>query len=276
MRWSKRVGPPDEPTLTAASAWARRRHEAALGQLPKLAWRARPALLLKARQGRVGRAYVQQLPVRSLLLPPTAGSHRILAGPLRESSAWSRPFMRPAGPRARVLLCPGTSVLDLPAEPGAYARGRSRQAMRTNANRARRAGYLVRPVAGAEAADLDDRLQRGWGYDRPGTRLPSLFGRPDQVELAAVDAAGVVRTVAIATVAGEYAHLDVFATAPSATEPAVDARYLLHLELVEVLHARGVRTVLCECALTVREGVQYQQRLLGFTPVTVQVAVAAA
>jgi hypothetical protein len=150
-------------------------------------------------------------------------------------------------------------VLALPAEQRQYLRGRSRQALRTNAHRARAAGVVCGRLEG-----LDRRRAAAL---RLRERLTGVLEWPDELFCLPGDAwwsahapDGDAIAFARVTVDREWAMLQSFISSDRAS------RYLLHAEIVETLIAANVRylTVCAPMAPLLEAPLQYWQRLLGF------------
>jgi hypothetical protein len=150
-------------------------------------------------------------------------------------------------------------VLVLPAEPGSYARGRSRQAVRTSMNKARAAGIVCRALDETEtrrgvAEPLRARVPE---ISEPGGELLCL---PGDTWFAAFAPSGEPVTIARVTIDREWALLKSFV---STHRPS---RYLLHTELVETLVRANVGYLAVDAPMAplLEPNVQYWQRLLGY------------
>lgn len=166
----------------------------------------------------------------------------------------------PVGRLARAALL-------LPDDPADYYRGKARQALRTNLNRAGEAGIVCRRLDPGE--ELDRRsvaLDRARGWD-PRTTTPAV---PEREFVLAEDPEGRTLGISVAIADVECAYLAyLIASEPSGA--AGLARYALSAELVERLIERRVRILLVEGTLWASPGVQYFQRRLGFLPYNVRV-----
>ena len=250
----------NDPDFKVASSVALRGKAARSFRRPM--FRAIAALAVRRDETATATALLARIPVVVAPLPPTVGADRIVAR-MNEGTRWARlPGMKTARGTK-----PGLGLLELTDDPEGHTKGKSRQAVRTNTRAAKTAGCSVRPVAsGAEARQLDRLVQAQWD-----STFDMLFDRQDQVAMVAVDADGTPVAVTAVSTAGSWAHLDLFVTLNDKQDQAVDARYLLHTELVTELHARGIRHLAAECSLTISSHLQYQQHLLGYRPATVKV-----
>jgi hypothetical protein len=157
------------------------------------------------------------------------------------------------------------STLDLPADPAEYARGRSRQALRTNCARARRMGVRIERVD--DPGQVRDRMTELFAQRRDADGGAWYFERGAQREgefWFASDAEGRVLALAEIIPDRDAALLRSMISAPGPGRS--EARYLLMSEVVASLAGRGVRHVLVGRALRVPPGLVYFQRLLGFAP----------
>jgi hypothetical protein len=169
-------------------------------------------------------------------------------------------------------LVPGTlaaAVLELPREPEAYLVGRSRQAVRTGLNHARREGLSVRRVTDdaerrARALELVD-AQVGADF---GLSLVNWAAEPRDESWFAVDAQGNTLAVAILTVDGPVARLNAMISASGQLRSP--ARYLLSAHAFMDLIGCGVTHVVLEGSLFLPPGLLHFQRLLGFRPMNIR------
>lgn len=155
------------------------------------------------------------------------------------------------------------SVLDV-ADEERHLRGRSRQALRTNVRRARAAGLVCGEAIGsAELDELDRAVQSRWASQpEPHGPYAPLFGRPGQLTVAVRDPGGAPLAVAAATIVGDWAHLDLFV---KLADPG-EARFLLHVFLLERLRERRVRRLVTTPLLRLSPGLRYLHGLLGYAP----------
>lgn len=170
------------------------------------------------------------------------------------------------GHRSGVPCRVAVSVLALPAEGEEYLRGRSRQAVRTNSRRALEAGVTCRRMGRVEAEVRIGAELRARGEDALiGPVRADLQSGLVQAWLAR-DADDVTEVVALTSVDGPFARLDLMLAAPS--RESGPSRYLLSAHLVAELAARGVRHLAVDTALFLEPGLRHFQRLLGFAPMT--------
>jgi hypothetical protein len=165
----------------------------------------------------------------------------------------------------------GRAVLAVPESEEDYLTGRHRQAVRTNARRARDAGVTCRAVGPsgdrlqvarevyADRGD-DDQVSLDWLEARLG----------EGTFLAACGAGGEAVAFASVLVDGEAAYLEFFISSQD-HEAAAAARYLLHLHLLGELRRAGARHLISDSSLAAAPGVRYFQHLVGFEPVNVRV-----
>ncbi len=202
-------------------------------------------------------SYIRRLPVLHVELSDSPAGH-LIAGALSQ----------------RFGLVPATTaaaVLELPERPDAYLVGRSRQAVRTGLNHARREGLSVVKVT-------DDDERRARALELVDGKLHTDFGLPLKGWAAAprdeswfvVDARGTTLAVAILAVDGSVARLNAMMSAGGNVQSP--ARYLLSAHVFMELIGRGVRHVLLEGALFVPPGLLHFQKLLGFRPMNITVS----
>jgi hypothetical protein len=147
-------------------------------------------------------------------------------------------------------------VLELPEEQGAYLRGRSRQAVRTNIRKALAAGVACRPLNSIE----ERRAVAGHVVPGLAEWADDLFLLPGDLWSAAFAPSGVPVAVAQVTLDREWALLKVLASSDHAS------RYLLHTDLVNALVGAKVRYLVVDgpMAPLLAPALQYLQRLLGY------------
>ncbi|WP_433801316.1 hypothetical protein [Actinomycetospora sp. CA-084318] len=172
------------------------------------------------------------------------------------------------GARSGVPRRLAVSVLELPESVEDYLRGRSKQALRTNSRRAREAGVTCRRMGRVEAEVRLAALLRARDEE---DLLPEVRG--DLVAgvvqaWVARDADDATEVIALTSVDGTFARLDLMLSAPD--RESGPARYLLSAHLVEELIARGVRHLAVDTALWLDAGLRHFQRLLGFEPTTLE------
>jgi hypothetical protein len=190
----------------------------------------------------------------------------------------------PAGQQMRAWFRPGRvlpfdrapiAVLDLPATPAEYLRGRSRQALRTNLKKAAAGGITCASLDSAEevrrVADSIATGRRTVGEELvPTTEVPGPYRRFS----AAYDGAGEPLALGQTILDGPQAGLLLMLTAIDHDDARI-GRYALHTHLVTDLIALGAtRLVVGGSMLFTGEGTRYFQRRTGFTPVRVEVRAA--
>ncbi|MCD2193799.1 hypothetical protein LQ327_10475 [Actinomycetospora endophytica] len=195
-----------------------------------------------------------ELPTLAVSLSPTALGERMEA--------------KYGGHRRGVPRRLAVSVLALPECGSDYLRGRSRQAVRTNGNRAIEAGVTCRRMGRVEADVRITAVLRARGEDElVGSVREDLHDGLVQAWLAR-DAEDATEVVALTSVDGPFARLDLMLAAPG--REAGPARYLLSSHLVAELAGRGVRHLAVDTALFLQSGLRHFQRLLGFVPMTLE------
>ena len=180
----------------------------------------------------------------------------------QELRTWFRPDRRLPFNRAPVAL------LELPQSQGEYLKGRSRQALRTNLNRAAAEGLRCAPVE--DAGELH-RVASAIATRRATT--PDTLVRPgqlperDRLWSAAFDASGEPVALCQAVVDEDRAGLVLMVTAVGhAAAPLV--RYALHAHLTGRLVDRGVSTLAVGGSMLLTStGTRYFQQRTGFAPV---------
>jgi hypothetical protein len=174
-----------------------------------------------------------------------------------------RAFFRRGRRDRRPLLA--ISTLALPADVEEYRRGRSRQALRTNSAKARRAGVTV--VRGGNDAAVREHMQNlfhrrndrdggAWYFQRAEAHEGEFWFAlgPDGASLALCEV----------IVDESLALLRAMISAPGPDRS--NARFLLMHEVLASLAARGVRHLVVDRAFWLPPGLVYFQRLLGFVP----------
>jgi hypothetical protein len=204
----------------------------AVGSRPRVAWR-------RLRAGSLELAsYQRRLP--SIEIPVSAAPAGRMIG---------EHFSIREGNRLRFGRAQG--VLQLPADPAEYLRGRSRQAIRTNLGHAARAGLTVYSCS-------IDNWAPGTGDIRAGQITPGPAER-----WMVLDAEGAIVADSILSVDREVALLQGLVLV---TEEAKNySRWLLHTAIVERL-CGSCRTLLTnsEDSYRLPAGNQHFQRLLGY------------
>jgi hypothetical protein len=207
------------------------------------------------------RALLRALPVRPIELSDGPAGQQI--------RAWFRPGRALPFDRAPI------AVLDLPATPAEYLRGRSRQALRTNLKRAAASGITCSSLDSAQevrrVADAIASGRRTVGEELvPLSEVPG----PDRRFAAGYDATGEPLALAQAILDGPQAGLLLNLTAIDHPDARI-ARYALHTHLVADLIALGAtRIIVGGSMLLTGEGTRYFQRRTGFAPVRVEVRAA--
>ncbi len=221
-------------------------------EAPTAAARARSAA---SRDGVAAvRTVLRQLPDREVSFSDAPAGH--------ELRTWFRPDRRLPFNRAPV------AVLELPASQAEYLKGRSRQALRTNLNRAAAEGLHCAPVE--DAGELH-RVASAIATRRDTT--PDTLVRPgqlperDRLWSAAFDAAGEPVALCQAVVDEDRAGLVLMVTAVGhVAAPLV--RYALHAHLTGRLVDRGVSTLAVGGSMLLTStGTRYFQQRTGFVPV---------
>jgi hypothetical protein len=200
-------------------------------------------------------AFVRSLPVLHVQVSDTPAG-RGIAGAL-------------SGRRGLVPATMAAAVLELPAEPEAYLIGRSKQAVRTGLNHARREGLTVVRVT-------DDAERRARALELLDGDIGAEFVCPLKVWAAdprdeswfAVDAQGKTLAVAVLTVDGPTARLNALISASGNVRSP--ARYLLSAHVFMDLTRAGVSHVILEGSLFLSPGLLHFQRLLGFRPMNIR------
>lgn len=153
-----------------------------------------------------------------------------------------------------------------------YLAGRSRQAVRTNSNRARRLG-----IATCELVSAVDRLHAfgevllarepdrasGWPW------LDCLAHSEKHRCFGCFDASGATLVVSAVNIHTTWAHVAWFLSKPGhfGTD---DARFLLQVEMVAALSEAGVHYLVADQALRQPYGQRYLEHLLGYRPMNVR------
>lgn len=207
------------------------------------------------------RALLRALPVQPIELSD---------GPAgQQMRAWFRPERTLPFDRAPI------AVLDLPASPAEYLRGRSRQALRTNLKKAAATGISCASLDSAQevrrVADAIAAGRRTVGEELvPPAEVPGPYRRFS----AAYDATGEPLALGQTILDGAQAGLLLMLTAIDHPDARI-GRYALHTHLITDLIALGAtRLVVGGSMLLTGEGTRYFQRRTGFTPVRVEVRAA--
>lgn len=197
-----------------------------------------------------------ELPTLAVNLSPTALGDRMEA--------------KYGGHRQGVPRRLAVSVLALPERGEDYLRGRSRQAVRTNRTRATEAGVTCRRMGRVEAEVRIVAVLRARGEESLVDSVREDLQSGLVQAWLARDAEDATEVVALTSVDGPFARLDLILAAPG--REAGPARYLLSAHLITELAARGVRHLAVDTALFLESGLRHFQRLLGFVPMTLELA----
>jgi hypothetical protein len=172
------------------------------------------------------------------------------------------------------------AVLPLPSDPADYLRGRSRQAVRTNLNHARKAGLITSREldAAQQEANVRELLAA-----RGNVRMDSIEWLEQEHDLRpGVDdhyvvhgADGAVLGVAIVVSDRHTAYLNFLLTVDE--QPVQGhARYALSAAVIQDLAGRGVETLVASrSVIAISPGLRYFQHRLGFEPRNVRILPAA-
>jgi hypothetical protein len=161
-------------------------------------------------------------------------------------------------------------VLELPERPEAYLVGRSRQAVRTGMNHARREGLSVLKVTDEDerrvrALELAGRVSTDFGAP-----LKSWAAGPRDESWFVVDPDGNTLAVAITMVDPPVARLSAMISAEGRAQSP--ARYLLSARVFMDLIGCGVSHVILEGSLFLPPGLLHFQTLLGFRPMNIRLS----
>jgi hypothetical protein len=204
------------------------------------------------------RVLLRALPVRSVSLSDSPAGQQM--------RAWFRPDRMLPFDRAPIAL------LDLPATPAEYLRGRSRQALRTNLKRAAAVGITCTSITSdQEVRRVADAIATGRGTVAdelvPGNEGPG----PERRFSAAYDISGQPLALGQTILDGPQAGLLLMLTAIDHPDARI-GRYALHTHLVTDLVEQGASSLLVAGSMLLTgEGTRYFQRRTGFTPVRVEV-----
>ena len=201
-------------------------------------------------------AVLAELPTLAVSVSPTALGDRMEA--------------KYGGHRHGVPCRLAVSVLALPATGEDYLRGRSRQAVRTNSNRAVAAGVTCRRMGRVEAEVRITAVLRARGEAALVESVREDLQSGLVQAWLARDTEDATEVVALTSIDGAFARLDLMLAAPG--REAGPSRYLLSAHLVTELAARGVRHLAVDTALFLEPGLRHFQRLLGFEPMTLTFA----
>jgi hypothetical protein len=173
---------------------------------------------------------------------------------------------RYGGRRQGVPCRLAVSVLTLPVEGEDYLAGPARQAVRVNAARAAEAGVTCRRMGRVEAEVRIGGVLRGRGEEDLVADVRADLQTGLVQAWLARDAQDVTEVVALTSVDGPFARLDLVLAAPGREN--APSRFLLAAHLVGELAARGVRHLAVDTALFLDAAPRDFQRLLGFEPMT--------
>lgn len=167
-------------------------------------WRFVVAMALRWKEVRHTVVRIRSLPHLSVPLIEGSTGSRELTKSLRKSVAGFHPRTY------------AVAVLDIPAEAGAYRRGRPRQALRTNSTKARAEGTTCVTLTGQGEIlyRFGQIIVDGWGVDRTSRRYRRWIGSVQDVPHAAYFAALAEDTTTLVfckvVFAGEFAWLHTF------------------------------------------------------------------
>jgi hypothetical protein len=168
------------------------------------------------------------------------------------------------------------AVLEVPSEAGAYRKGRSRQALRTNAGKAAADGTSCVTLSGSAEIlrRFDQIIVDGWGV-RPSSRKHRKWTRnvedvPHALYFAALTPDDRTQVFSKLFVADGHARLHTFIQ--NGDKSASNARFLLTEYMIESLVARGVKYLIVDTILGLPGGLRYLQQLLGYRPLNLTIA----
>ena len=170
--------------------------------------------------------------------------------------------------RGLVLSRVPVALLPLPATQAEYLRGRPRQALRTNINRATAMGItcsVVDPGAELDEAVAHIAARRHQAVDAMLARevAPGITRR----FTVARNAQGEPVALSVTVLDGAVAGLSTLVTVPTEGDGQL-LRYLLHAETVRDLIGQGVDTVVVSGSMLLSTaGTRYFQRRTGYEPV---------
>ena len=201
-------------------------------------------------------SYLRRLPVLHVQVSNSLAGHAI-AGALNQRLGMLR-------------ATTAAGVLELPERPEAYLVGRSRQAVRTGMNHARREGLSVLRVT-----DDDERRVRALELAAKvstdlGTPLESWAAAPRDESWFVVDSESKTLAAAIAMVDPPVARLSAMISTVGRTQSP--ARYLLSARVFMDLIGCGVSHVIMEGSLFLPPGLLHFQTLLGFRPMNIRLS----
>lgn len=200
---------------------------------------------------------MSRLPRLHADLPPTV-----------DGEAIHRTVTRP-GPFGTRVGRSGLAVLEVPAEPGQYSEGVSRQTLRRKVRAAERAGVTWRPVD--DPAERRSLLALANTAEAAHADTQYRIEQPDNADLLAHDlwlaaftADGTPLLLSVTPTEGTWAHLRYFRTLGSGPVYS-DTRYLMTQVLVEELCARGVRYLVEGThPAELPNGLRHFQRMVGY------------
>ncbi|WP_432496193.1 hypothetical protein [Kineococcus gypseus] len=170
----------------------------------------------------------------------------------------------------------GLAVLEVPATPGAYRDGASRQTLRRKVRAAERRGTTWRLVH--DPAERRELLVRAEAAERAHRDARYRSEDPDNSEVLEHDlwlvaeVAGEPVLLSVTPTAGEWGSLRYFRTLGSGPAQS-DARYYALAHLVDELARRGVRHLLdATPPLKLTNGLRHFQRMVGFRYARVHLA----
>jgi hypothetical protein len=161
------------------------------------------------------------------------------------------------------------AVLEIPADPGVYRKGRARQALRTNSAKARAEGVVCSTLSGQKEILLRfaDVVSDGWGVKRRSLKFRwwtrNVRDEPHAFYYAAIGVDGRALVFSKVIVVGDYARLHTFIHKREAA--ASLPRFLLTDYIVESLSAKRVKYLLVDSIVGLHDGLRYHQHLIGYT-----------
>jgi hypothetical protein len=168
------------------------------------------------------------------------------------------------------------AVLEIPAQPGVYRKGRARQALRTNSSKAQAEGVTCSTLSGQKEILLrfGEVVSDGWGVKRRSLKYRrwtrNVKDEPYAFYFAALGPDGAALVFSKVIVVGEYARLHTFIhkRETAASLP----RFLLTEYVVENLCAKGVKYLFVDTIVALHDGLRYHQHLIGYTAQNITVA----
>jgi hypothetical protein len=251
-----RLPPPAEPKVVPTDAVFTFTSDLA-GLRRESNWRFAKAVIGRRKEVRDALARLRDLPRLALPVDDSRAS-RALTQVLRKG-------VGPVHPRSYAV-----AVLEIPAESGAYRKGRARQALRTNSAKAQAAGVVCCTLSGQEEILLrfGEVVSDGWGVKRQSLKYRwwsrNVKDEPHAFYFAALGPDGSALVFCKLIVVGDYARLHTFIHKREAA--ASLPRFLLTEYIVEKLCAKGVKFLFVDTILALHDGLRFHQHLIGYTP----------